>query len=225
VFLQSAQIELPAERLGDVEVHFGLDVAPRGFAWAVPVQRRCGKYVRVGLMCEHGAAEYFQRFLRRVGSRWGIGFEQSLTPRQKILPLAPIQKTYTERVVVIGDAAGLVKPTTGGGIYYSLVSAAIAAETLVAALPKDKLSERTLRDYETRWRKRLGAELRAQLALRSSARCLTDPDMDELFELANTDGLMPLIRRTAHFNYHRDLISALFQYPRARKILYRRLAG
>ncbi len=39
LLLHSAQVELPAERLGDVEVHFGRSVAPRGFAWAVPVQR------------------------------------------------------------------------------------------------------------------------------------------------------------------------------------------
>jgi hypothetical protein len=36
---------------------------------------------------------------------------------------------------------------------------------------------------------------------------------------------MPLIRRTARFNYHRDLILALFRHPPARKILFRRLVG
>ena len=41
--------------------------------------------------------------------------------RLKILPLAPVPKTFTGRVVAVGDDAGLVKPTTGGGIYYGLV--------------------------------------------------------------------------------------------------------
>ncbi len=47
VFLQSAQMELPAGRLGDVEVRFGRQVAPDGFAWAVPVDpRRCAPCAR-----------------------------------------------------------------------------------------------------------------------------------------------------------------------------------
>src|SRR5262245_18601312 len=51
VFLQSAQMELPAGRLGDVEIRFGHDVAPLGFGWVVPVRRDQGSYARVGLMC------------------------------------------------------------------------------------------------------------------------------------------------------------------------------
>jgi flavin-dependent dehydrogenase len=39
LLLRSAQAELPADRLRDVEVHFGSAVAPHGFAWAVPVHR------------------------------------------------------------------------------------------------------------------------------------------------------------------------------------------
>src|SRR5262249_23877749 len=52
LFLTSAQAELPAERSGDVELHFSSQIAPKGFAWAVPVRRRSGNYVRIGLMCE-----------------------------------------------------------------------------------------------------------------------------------------------------------------------------
>ena len=55
-------------------------------------------------------------------------------PRLKILPLSRISRTYGDRFIVVGDAAGLVKPTTGGGIYYSLVSASIGAECVRAAL-------------------------------------------------------------------------------------------
>ena len=48
--LHTAQRELPAARLGGVELHFGQGVAPGGFAWAVPVERPDGGYVRVGAM-------------------------------------------------------------------------------------------------------------------------------------------------------------------------------
>ena len=46
-----------------------------------------------------------------------------------------------------------------------------------------------------------------------------------LFELAQTDGIMPIVRRTAKFNQHRELILSLFKHPPARRIFFRRLAG
>jgi digeranylgeranylglycerophospholipid reductase len=220
LLLHSAQIELPAARLGGVEVHFGRNVAPQGFAWAVPVQRD-RPYVRIGVMCDRGAGSHFTEIVSRLSARWGITASAVRQPRQKILPLGPIERTYGDRVIALGDAAGLVKPTTGGGIYYSLVSAALAAQTLEELLPRDELKAESLAIYERRWRRRLGSELRWQLLLRRIAQRLSDEDIDALFELARTDGIMPLVRRTAAFNHHREFITALFKHPPARRLLLR----
>jgi flavin-dependent dehydrogenase len=142
-----------------------------------------------------------------------------------MLPLAPIRRTYADRVLAVGDAAGLVKATTGGGIYYSVVSAALAAEVLAEALRSDALGAGTLSLYEKQWRSRLGSELRAQLALRMLAQRLGDPDIEALFELARTNGVMPIVRRTARFNQHRDLIVSLFRHPPARRLLFKQLVA
>jgi len=220
LLLHSAQAEVPASRLGDVEVYFGERVAPHGFAWVVPVQRE-RPYVRVGVMCAQHADRHFDRMLELIGPRWGIDLAARCQPRQKILPLGPIERTFADRVVVLGDAAGIVKPTTGGGIYYSLLTASLASETLVTALAGGDASAAALADYQTQWRKRLGSELRWQLFLRRIAQRLTDDEIDGLFALARTDGLMPLVRRTAAFNRHRDFIVALLKHPPARRVLFR----
>ena len=68
---------------------------------------------------------------------------------------------------------------------------------------------------------RLGSELRWQLVLRRIAQRLSDSDIDRLFELARTDGIMPIVRRTATFNQHRDFIVALLKHPPARRVLFR----
>jgi flavin-dependent dehydrogenase len=229
VFLQSAQVEWPAASFDEVEVHFGHDVAPGGFAWAVPVQRGSLPFARIGLMCDAGAGQHFDRFVGRIERRLGLertaGEAAKSQPRQKMLPLAPIRKTYADRLLAVGDAAGLVKATTGGGIYYSLVSAGLAADVLDENLRTDTLGETTLRQYEQAWRRRLGTELDAQLSLRLLANRLSDPEIDMLFDLARTDGIMPIVRRTARFNRHRDLIFSLLKHPPARRIFLRRLAG
>jgi flavin-dependent dehydrogenase len=223
-YLHTAQRELPARRIHDVEVHFGRDVAPDGFAWAVPVVRGKSFYVRVGVMASHDAPRYFQQMLARIAPAWGVAIDDG-APRQKVLPLAPIGRTYDTRLLVVGDAAGLVKPTTGGGIYYSVLSASIAAQVGARALTLDRLDAASLADYELRWRARLEEELAEQQALRRAAVAMTDADIDALFDLAQTDGVMPLVRKTARFNEHRHLIRALFKHPPARRILFRALAG
>jgi digeranylgeranylglycerophospholipid reductase len=223
LFLHTAQLELAASRLGDVELHFGAEIAPKGFGWAVPVVRGNEQCARIGVMCDGDAPRYFQRLATRVVSRWGLAGDLA-RPRQKILPLAPISRTYGDRLLAIGDAAGLVKPTTGGGIYYSLVSAALAAETLADAVSRNDLSARRLAVYEQQWRDRLSAEFQAQTRLRLLAHRMSDSDIEQLFDLARTDGVMPIVRRTASFNRHRKLILALLKHPPVRQLVLRRLA-
>ena len=219
--LHTAQAELPVARLGDVEVHFGAETAPEGFAWAAPVLRDGRPYARVGVMCTHHAPRYFQRTVDRLRARWGIRVEDTLPPRQKVLPLSTVARTYGHRLLAVGDAAGLVKSTTGGGIYYSLLSATLAAEVLAEALAQGDLGAESLAAYERRWRDHLDAELSTQLSLRVLAQRMSDQDIESLFELALTDGVMPIVRRTATFNRHRKLILALLKHPPVRQILYR----
>lgn len=224
-FLQSAQLELPADRLGDVEIHFGSEVAPKGFAWAVPVRRACGTFVRIGVMAEGDAGVYFSRMFERVRERWSVAMPDSLAPRRRMLPLASVKRSYADRVLAVGDAAGLVKPTTGGGIYYSVVSGEIAAEVLSGRVTAKELSASALREYEQRWRSRFQSEFTAQLALRFVAQRMRDTDIDALFTLATTDGILPLVRQTARFNRHRDFILALLRHQPARRALFGRLAS
>jgi digeranylgeranylglycerophospholipid reductase len=223
-FLQSAQIEMPADTPGDVEVHFGSEVAPKGFAWAVPVRRVNGTFARIGVMAEGDAGVYFERMLQRVAKRWGLHPPVPTEPRRKMLPLGAIARTYTDRVVVVGDAAGLVKPTTGGGIYYSVLSGSIAASVLARQLARDALDAVSLADYQRQWQKRFQPEFAAQSKLRRAAQNLRDEDIDELFHLAHSDGIIPLVRKTARFNRHRELIFSLFQHPPARRVLLRHLS-
>jgi len=223
VALNSAQVEVPAQRGGDVEVYFGSDCAPGGFAWTVPVTRPSGSFVRIGLMCEGDAAVFFRQLVDRVGPSWGIVPELVPKPRRRLLPLSALSTTFASRLLVVGDAAGLVKPTTGGGIYYSLVSATLAAETLIDGLHRNRLDAAALSVYQRRWRQRLGPEFQAQLALRMLARRMSDTEIDSLFDLALTDGVMPIVRATAKFNQHRHLIAGLFRYGPARRVLFRRL--
>jgi geranylgeranyl reductase family protein len=223
MYLRSAQLELPAGRVGAVEVHFGRDVAPNGFAWRVPVQRGDRWFARVGLMCERDSATYFKRFLDRTAAAWQLDMSVAVEPRLKLLPLAPIERTSMDRLVAVGDAAGIVKATTGGGIYYAVLTAALAASAILHAFRRRAFDAGTLARYDRAWRRRLGPEIDAQQQLRELAHGLADHDIEAFFDLARTDGVMPIVRQTARFNQHRALILALLRHPPARRILLGRL--
>src|SRR5205823_1297138 len=91
-YLQTAQRELPARYPGDVELHFGRDVAPGGFAWAVPVLRREGAYVRIGVMASRNIRRCYDTMFARIGERWGVT-GSAPAPRVKILPLGAVGRT------------------------------------------------------------------------------------------------------------------------------------
>jgi digeranylgeranylglycerophospholipid reductase len=222
VFLQSAQLETPfPETSADIEVRFGRDIAPAGFAWLVPFRRDGTPHARVGLMSQTRSRERFRAFLDQLCERADVDRAAIGAPRLKILPLGPVPCTYASRVLAVGDAAGLVKPTTGGGIYYGLVSGEIAAEVLGAALAHDRLDQRTLSRYERRWRDRLGPEIRVGLAFRRIVTRLNDESIDALIELARVNGIANVLQQHASFNWHRKAAIALLADASFRKIVFR----
>jgi len=217
VFVQSAQLDAECVPLDQIEVLLDRTLMPGGFAWAVPFRRGGRARVKLGLLSDAHAASSFDAYRQSLAERLGV--ELRGRPRLKMLPLGPVRRTYATRVLAVGDAAGLVKPTTGGGIYYGLLSGRWAAETLHKALRLDQLDARRLREYETRWRARLGPEIRAGLAFRTIAARLDDRAISALIELANVDGLVPMLKRTANFNWHRDAALALLRNTAFRKVV------
>jgi flavin-dependent dehydrogenase len=225
MFLQSAQLETPFPAMPGIEVQFGRDVAPAGFAWLVPFTRGGIPHARIGLMSESRAGGRFATFLRALYARAGSAPETIAVPRLKILPLGPVSRTYADRVLAVGDAAGLVKPTTGGGIYYGMLSGALAAEVMDEGLGRDRLQAAALKKYEARWRQRLGREIRIGMAFRRIAESLSDESIDALIALGRANGVVPILQRTASFNWHRKAAIALLGHPAFRKIMFKRPAS
>ena len=216
-FVQTAQVETPFPSLPRIDIRLGRELAPGGFAWAVPFVRDTTTFARLGLFCETDAWRRFQQFTVQMAREAGVAPESLPRPRLKMLPLGPVKRTIADRVVAVGDAAGLVKPTTGGGIYYSILSGALAADGLDQGLRRDALAERDLRACEDAWRARLGPDIRAGLAFRALATRIGDRGIQALIEVARVDGIMPLLKETADFNWHRRAALALLRHPSVRK--------
>src|SRR5262249_45695048 len=118
-----AQVECEARDLEHVEIHLGRRVAPSNFAWLIPLGRN---RVKVGLLCDTSASTVLKRFLgSQTANRAELGPPSPI--QCSLLPLDTIPRSFTDRTLVIGEAAGQIKSITCGGIYYALLAAEIAA--------------------------------------------------------------------------------------------------
>ncbi|RLC69312.1 MAG: hypothetical protein DRI26_09390, partial [Chloroflexi bacterium] len=108
----------------------------------------------------------------------------------------------------VGDAAGQVKPTTGGGVYYGLLCAEVAADTLDRALATGDFSESLFSGYERAWREMIGRELRIGYLARRLYGRLSNRQVDQLFHIVKSRGIHERLLRSAElsFEWHSDAI-------------------
>jgi geranylgeranyl reductase family protein len=158
-----------------------LGVVPGGYGWVFPK----GDHVNVGVggWLEEGPT--LRRQLRRLCDAHGIPADSLTDVRGYRLPLRRAGSLAARgRVALVGDAAGLVDPLSGDGIYEALVSAQLAAEAgldVIAGRTSDfgpyagELRRRLARHTAAGWRAKLALErfprttftlLRAPLAWR-----------------------------------------------------------
>ena len=103
------------------------------------------------------------------------------------LPLGgPIDRTYADRAMVVGDAGGFVNAYTGEGIYYAMVTGEHAGEIAADALARGDVSAAGLARYEARWRDEIGQELAD--SVRIQRRLFGDPTLaDRVIRAAALD--------------------------------------
>jgi len=212
-----AQADVVAPEQDEVEVYFGQETAPGFFGWLVPT---AAGNARVGLLSRRTPDKYLRRLLELSAS------EGKITPgeweiKSGVIPLRPLRKTYGERILVVGDAAGQVKPTTGGGIYYGMLCADIAADTLNRALHQNDLSAKNLSRYEREWKSKIGRELMIGYRARKLFERLSDQQMDHLFDVIKNKRIdEELLRdRDVSFDWHSQAILQLLGRAAVTRVL------
>lgn len=208
-FTIGVQAEVEAPGTDEVEVSFG-DVAPGFFAWLAPT---IPPRARAGLLSRERPGYYLKKWLGELAESGKIA-SADVKISYGGIPLRPLSRTCGERLLVVGDAAGQVKPTSGGGIYYGLLSADIAADTLHEALEDDDLTARRLARYERGWRKKLGRELRTGYWFRKIYERLSNRQIDRIFQIIKAGGIDEALLKAqdASFDWHGRTIMKLLKY-------------
>ena len=206
-FAMGAQAEVETQDMEEVAVFFGSKIAPEFFAWIAPTSP--GKAL-VGLLSRKNAAFYLKKILAAL-----VQDNKIISADVKLsyggITLKPLPHTYSDNLLVVGTAAGQVKPLTGGGIYFGLICADIAANTLNRALEADKLSADDLAGYQRAWRRKLARELTTGYWARKAYEMLNDHQVDRVFGLLESTGIVEEMcqARELSFDWHADVIARL----------------
>jgi flavin-dependent dehydrogenase len=91
------------------------------------------------------------------------------------------------------------------------------------AFQKGNFDAGTLSHYETAWRRSLGRDIRIGAFFRRLVERLTDREIDDLFRVVQSDGILASVARKARFDYHRDVIFFALRHPQLGRIFLRGL--
>ncbi len=178
------------------QIQFRFDGIPLpGYGWIFPTSSSSAN-VGMGVFREVQESVYdlLGRFLNQPSITELIGSGRAQPP-MKAYPLrldfhrSPLRRG---RVLLVGEAAGLVNPFTGEGIDYALESGVLAGECLGHCMATGDWSERALSRYERRLRRRFQRAFRLTHLLRRvymtegvlnalSRACVRWPDLPQLF--------------------------------------------
>ena len=87
---------------------------------------------------------------------------------------APIDRTIADGVMLVGDAARMIDPVSGGGIYNASIAGKYAGQVAAEAVEIGDFSENFLRKYEKLWRGRLEEHLFRNWLVKEKMTTLSD---------------------------------------------------
>ncbi len=208
--ITGAQAEVETIGVDEVEVYFGQEIAPGFFAWLVPTS---ASMARVGLLSRRSSGFYLRKLMSSLLAQGRIvSAEAELS--YSLIPLKPLARTYGKRLMVVGSAAGQVKPTTGGGIYYGLLCADIAADSLHQALDSNDLSAQSLAVYQRGWQEKLKRELEIGYWARKFYEHLSDGQIDRIFDIIKSNGIDEALLKAEDlsFDWHGEAVLRLMKH-------------
>jgi geranylgeranyl reductase family protein len=197
-----------------VEIFIGERIAPGFFAWMIPINKD-GTKARIGLCvsrkCKHSPLYYYQKMFKKFPTS---AFLKNVKIEKKnggIIPLGALSQTVDKNVLLVGDAAAQVKPTSGGGIYSGLISARCCVNTINKAFSDHGFSSEVLQTYHQEWKKEIGKELNMGMQFRKLYTKLTDKDFDKYIQKFNQMSIKRIINEKGDIDYPSHLLRPLLK--------------
>jgi len=201
----NAVVRLGHETPHFVEVFLSRDLTPGWFGWLIPLG---DNLARLGVGTTRGSAA---ASLRDLVAAFPNRFRdlEIVDMSGGLIPLGLRESIHSDNLMLVGDAACQVKPTSGGGVYTGLVAARSCADAAVRAFQEDDLSAKSLGRYYASWTEQMGEELQTGALLRRIFVSLGDDDFDKLIHLLGKQPIARLMARYGDIDHPSQLVGQL----------------
>ncbi len=197
-----------------VHLHASASNSP-GFIWVIPLSK---SKARVGLFGGRDYHTLIGTLIKFLNENPAFNDYSIVKKYHGRIPVYDAKKKIVrDNVILLGDAASQVKPTTGGGLIMGFKCAEMAANITAKALERDDIS--VLKEYGSIYRKNFKNELNIQLRVQKIFQSLTDDDLDYMFlKLKEEDG-DELISKYGEMDDQSPLVKEMFKRGILFKIL------
>jgi digeranylgeranylglycerophospholipid reductase len=206
VYLSGLQCDMAYDTDQD-KVGIYPNASPEFFGWVIPTAP--GR-ARIGMCGITGMKEKFERFIRDFGGK-------SIHYVSGTIPLGTLDRTVTDGVMVVGDAAAQAKPTSGGGVYTGVRSARHAASVASQACEQSRFDAGFLSTYEQLWRQDIGRELKVGYSAFRIRQRISPLEMERLVTAMSDSSVRDLIVRQGDMDRPGNLLKSLVLHPRMRR--------
>jgi digeranylgeranylglycerophospholipid reductase len=167
------------ENLDCAECYMGNEIAPAGYAWVFPKSENTAN-VGMGIPSEKiksgiSVLEYLKKF---VGNRFPNC--QIIEETSGGVPVGLIKNIVADKTILVGDAARIVNPISGGGIINGMKSGIAAAEIAKEAIARGDTSANKLSEYEKIIWEEFNKTNEKLLKVKKVVQKLTDEELNQL---------------------------------------------
>ena len=221
VGFQSEVVGLSSEE-NWLEMYSGDAVAAGLFAWVIPSglgTHRIGVWAKAEDLDGRSVEQLYDTLLEHPLWRERFSMCKEIARFCGPIPCGLVKTPYKDRILLIGDAAGMAKPTTGGGIGPGFSQVEAIIEKLASVIHDDKLSKKSLASVCKSYKELKKDQAKAR-ALRDLLVTLpSDEELDSHFEMFNRKDVLDLINSEGDIEHPVRLGMALLRkVPKFRKL-------
>ena len=177
------------------------------FGWIVP---EGNKVYRIGIASLKNVKKCFLIYLKKLG----IDINNKIDQQGGIIPYGSMNKSAFKNVLLLGDAAGQVKATTGGGIVMLLTAVKYASNCVKLSFEQNNFSKRFIKKhYEKPCLRTIGKELKLHYIIRLILERLTNRDFEVFFKIVKENKIEHIITLYGDMDFPKDIIFKLVKNP------------
>jgi len=175
------------------------------FGWIVPEGN--GIY-RIGIASAKNINKCFKCFLNEVS----VKINNKIDQQGGIIPYGIMNKLAFDNILLLGDAAGQVKATTGGGIIMLLTAAKYASNCVNLCIKNGNFSKRYIKkNYEKPCSQTIGRELKLHFIIRLILENFRNKDFEIFFKIIKENKIEHLVSFYGDMDFPKALVIKLLR--------------